>query len=133
MPLKRSTKPIKRTGQVKRKRTGRPRRVSVVRDQKYMDWLKTQRCVVCTTVFGLVFGRGWENHGRGIIDPAHTLNNGHRSKGPDSSCIPLCRHHHDEMDGRLSTLITTKGAFAAKYGLDLAAIAASHYAAFQSL
>src|SRR5690349_14876358 len=30
----------------------------------------------------------------GRIDPAHTENNGTSSKGPDSSCAPLCRRHH---------------------------------------
>ena len=65
-------------------------------------------------------------------DPAHTAKtNGRSSKGPDSSCIPLCRHHHDEMDGRLNTKIVTKEQFAAKYNLDLAAIAAEHYARFK--
>ena len=34
------------------------------------------------------------------------------------------------MDGRLSTKITTKAVFAAKYGLDLAKEAATHYAAY---
>jgi hypothetical protein len=60
-------------------------------------------------------------------DPAHTLNNGRSSKGPDSSCIPLCRYHHDEMDGRLSIRVTTKIQFAAKYGLNLAEESAAHY------
>lgn len=64
------------------------------------------------------------------IDPAHTLNNGFASKGPDSSCIPLCRYHHDEMDGRLSTRVTTKAQFAAKYRLDLAGESATHYALY---
>ena len=34
------------------------------------------------------------------------------------------------MDGRLSTAITTKAQFAAKYGLDLAKEAAAHYQVF---
>jgi hypothetical protein len=34
------------------------------------------------------------------------------------------------MDGRLSTAITTKSAFAAKYGLDLEHEAATHYSTY---
>lgn len=54
-------------------------------------------------------------------DPAHTVNNGTSSKGPDSSCAPLCRTHHREYDaGRL--------AFEHKYKIDMKAIAAQYYA-----
>lgn len=91
-----------------------------------MDWLSNEcGCVVCKSL-GKRFG-GWLER---IIDPAHTVGNGRSSKGPDSSCIPLCRHHHDEMDGRLSTTITTKAQFAAKYGLDIEKEAKDHYALF---
>ena len=31
-------------------------------------------------------------------DPAHTQGNGMSSKGPDSSCVPLCRKHHRDFD-----------------------------------
>lgn len=113
-PLPRSTKPPKK------RRSGKPRRVSVVRDKGYREWLTTQRCVAC-----VARPRGFPE--RIWVDPAHTLNNGRSSKGGDDSCIPLCRHHHDEMDGRLNTKIVTKAAFAEKYGLDLAAIASEHY------
>ena len=88
-----------------------------------MDWLKDQRCVAC-----FVTGAA---RSLNRIDPAHTVNNGRGSKGPDSSCIPLCLAHHDEMDGRLSTRVTTKAAFAEKYGLDLVKEAAAHYALYQ--
>lgn len=103
------------------------------RDQSYMDWLKERKCVVC-----LRLKINWWQHVPvldrayyAIIDPAHTVNNGRGCKGPDSSCIPLCRMHHDEMDGRLSKRITTKEAFAAKYDLDLAKEAAAHWAIYQ--
>lgn len=45
-------------------------------------------------------------------DPAHTENNGMGSKGPDSSCAPLCRIHHREYD-------SGRQAFEHKYGLDM--------------
>lgn len=67
---------------VRKRRPGPPRR-GPLRDQKYMDWLKTKRCAVCFQVG---------------CDPAHTVNNGMSSKGPDSSCVPLCRKHHEEYD-----------------------------------
>jgi hypothetical protein len=87
-----------------------------------MDWLKDQHCVACD----------WFIDNGLVVDPAHTVNNGGASKGPDSSCVPLCRRHHDEMDGRLNTKVVTKAQFAAKYKLDLAAIAAAHFARYQA-
>jgi len=59
-----------------------------------------------------------------IIDPAHTVNNGTGSKGPDSSCAPLCRNHHREYD-------SGRKAFESKYRINMQAIAASHWAAYQ--
>ncbi len=93
-----------------------------------MDWLKTQPCWGCIAAM--------HQTGCGSIamysEPAHTAKtNGRSSKGPDSSCIPLCHIHHAEMDGRLNTKIVTKEQFAAKYNLDLADIAAEHYARFK--
>ena len=66
----------------------------------------------------------------GRVFGCHTENNGGSSKGPDDKAIPLGERHHAEMDGRLSTAITTKAQFAAKYGLDLAKEAAAHYQVF---
>ena len=106
----------------------RRRRVSVLRDPGYMEWLKERPCVACMKRAVPVGPCSWWR--LATIDPAHTLNNGFSSKGPDSSCIPLCRYHHDEMDGRLSTATTTKEQFAAKYGLDLANESAAHYAMY---
>jgi hypothetical protein len=109
------------------------RRVGVLRDPEYLGWLRQWPCVACVkagaprpTETGL--SPLWPR--TAIVDPAHTINNGLASKGPDSSCIPLCRYHHDEMDGRLSIAITTKKQFAAKYGLDLAQESTAHYAQY---
>lgn len=113
---------MKRSVPPKKRRSGKPRRVSVVRDKKYREWLVSERCVACLNPP--------PDDG---CDPAHTVKtNGMRSKGGDDSCIPLCRTHHNEMDGRLLISVTTKAAFAEKYGLDLAAIAAEHYARYQN-
>ena len=61
-----------------------------------------------------------------IIDPAHTQNNGGSSKGPDSSCAPLCRAHHMEYDNG-------REAFEEKYGIDMAREAAIHWEIFTLL
>lgn len=53
-------------------------------------------------------------------DAAHTQNNGMSSKGPDSSCVPLCRKHHLEYD-------RGRKAFERKYGLDLQALAKQYF------
>lgn len=108
-PLKRSVVRIKA-------RRSKPRRVGVLRDQRYMDWLhEICRCLVCVPGVRL---QGWEFL---TIDPAHTENNGMRSKGADSSCVPLCRHHHREYDAG-------RAAFELKYGIDMKREAAAHYA-----
>ena len=53
------------------------------KNQKYLDWLKTQNCVVC---------------GRTPCDPAHQPSqwNGVSLKSPDTYCLPLCRECHDK-------------------------------------
>lgn len=119
-PIVRGTKPVKA-------KRAKPRKVSVVRDQSYMDWLKTQRCVICAySVGGIQFTAQITPS-----EPAHTgKTNGMRSKSADTTCIPLCSRHHSEMDGRLSTAITTKTAFAEKYQLDLGKEANTYYVAY---
>ena len=58
-----------------------------------------------------------------LSDPSHTVNNGMSSKGPDSSCVPLCRKHHREYDAG-------RKAFEAKYAVDMKALAAEHWKRF---
>lgn len=101
--------------------------MSVVRDRKYLDWLKVQPCVVT-----LLWGRPvvicanphlyWK---MSIIDPAHGPPAGVRMKGPDNEAIPLARVYHEEQ--------TEIGwpAFEVKYGINRDAIAAEHYARFK--
>ncbi len=101
---------------VKKRRTGKPRR-GPMRDAGYRRWLSNRICAVtilaeredCRDIFP--------------CDPAHTENNGMGSKGPDSSCVPLCRKHHREYDAG-------RKAFEKKYGLDMKAIAKEYYAAY---
>jgi len=63
------------------------------------------------------------NAGFPLSDPAHTANNGMRSKGPDSSCAPLCREHHQEYDAG-------RKAFEAKYQIGMRAVAAGNWNRF---
>lgn len=100
---------------VRRKRLGKPRR-GPMRDKGYRDWLKYEYCAI------------GEAHGSegctGVTDPAHTENNGMGSKGPDSSCGPLCRRHHREYDaGRV--------AFEKKYRVSMKLIAAQNWARYE--
>jgi hypothetical protein len=58
-------------------------------------------------------------------EAAHTQNNGMGSKGPDSSCAPLCRKHHREYD-------SGREAFEAKYGIDMKQLAADWHKEYLS-
>ena len=51
-------------------------------NRKYLDWLKSQPCVIC----GMV-----------PSDPAHQPSrwNGTGIKSPDTYCLPLCRRCHE--------------------------------------
>ena len=88
----------------------KPRR-GPMRDPKYRRWLREQLCAAPGDYF--------EDHSLSV-DPAHTQNNGMRSKDPDSSCAPLCRARHREYEAG-------RAAFEAKYGIDMRQIAAEHY------
>lgn len=116
-PITKSTKPPK-------KRRTKPRRVSVVRDKDFLDYLKTQACEACK-VLKMIYRDRLFGSGGICIDPAHGPVNGMGSKGGDDGAISLCRVHHDEQH----TL--TWPVFEAKYGIDRAAIAAEHYARFK--
>lgn len=104
--LKPQTKPIPR-------RRKKPRR-GPMRSPEYRAWIRSQSCVcwprfICTP---------WA-----VCEAAHTENNGMRSKGPDSSCAPLCPKHHREYD-------SGRKAFELKYRVDMKAEAAKHYAQY---
>jgi hypothetical protein len=100
---------LKRGGRLNPKRKT-PRKVSVERNRDYMNWLReTARCAIidCRTPH--------------FPDPAHTERNGMASKGADSSCVPLCRLHHEEQH------YIGAQRFEEKYGVNLRALAAEHY------
>lgn len=97
-----------------------------MRDAKYRRWLGKWLCSVFSgspndePYDGCDYWNG-ENK---LTDPAHTQNNGMSSKGPDSSCAPLCRKHHREYDAN-------REAFEEKYGIDMKAKAEESYARYQ--
>ena len=103
---------MKRSGRPKVRRAT-PRRVSVDRDPEYLAWLRERPCCIAQASKQVT-----------RTEAAHTANNGMRSKGPDSSCVPLCWEHHREQHR-----IGVKD-FEAKYGIDLANEAAAHHAAY---
>ncbi len=123
-PLPPRTKPIARGKRPRTKRPGPARRVSVLRDRKYLDWISGLMCVVCVLLDIRGIAIGFDPF-RQVIDPAHGPVNGMGSKGPDDGAIPLCRHHHDEQHE------IRWPAFEMKYSIDRAAIAAEHYARFK--
>lgn len=93
-----------------------------MRDAKYRRWCKRQHCSVCV-LLAAVDATKVDFYACRPVDPAHTENNGMRSKGPDSSCAPLCRKHHQEFD-------RGRAAFEKKYSVDMRKIAAEHYERF---
>ncbi len=86
-----------------------------MRDAGYREWLGDQFCKACPQWDQLTFS-----------DAAHTENNGMGSKGPDSSCVPLCRKHHREYDAG-------RKVFEKKYRLDMKAIAKEYYQAYKDM
>ena len=128
-PLKRSPLPA-RTSAPPRKRA-KPRKVLVLRDRGYLDWLHDRNCVACErtrrdlAVMGFTREAGYTLTPLStVVDPAHGPVNGGSSKGPDNEAIPLCRHHHIEQHQIGWNL------FEAKYGFSRAAEAKAHYAAY---
>src|SRR5258707_1007718 len=99
---------------VKRKRSGTRR--GPWRSRAFRVWISQHFCCVCTGNHGPCTG---ERVSFAVSQAAHTKRNGMSSKGPDSSCVPLCLHHHLVYDqGRKSFewfLETDLQALAAKY------------------
>lgn len=118
-PIGRSRLKAKRTP-VRKRRPGPPRR-GPMRDLAYRRWIRELICIV----YGP--GRLWENLNcvTAPTDAAHTENNGMSSKGPDSSCVPLCRVHHREYDAG-------REAFERKYNVNMRQIAARFYDRYQA-
>ena len=112
-----SAKPLKRRRQKPRK--------GPLRDPKFRAFVRIHPCAACR--YALCGCRGkCDGTGECVgvpVDAAHSQNNGMRSKGPDSSCAPLCRKHHREYD-------SGRTVFEMKYGVDMPVIAAKLYVAY---
>lgn len=91
-----------------------------MRDPKYRRWLTGLPCLISAILIRHIGEAGVYSTQLEPTDPAHTQNNGTSSKGPDSSCVPLCRIHHREYDAG-------RAAFEAKYGVDMKVLAAEYY------
>lgn len=113
------------------KRRAKPRR-GPMRDPKYRAYLRSQCCYVCWRLgrpsacgepdqeWREIEQRVTRKHQNFPTEPAHTKNNGTSSKGPDSSCAPLCMLHHEEYDAG-------RKRFEKKYGVNMREIAAQYY------
>ena len=98
------TGPITRTSPMKKRKTGRSRAAF---DRAYggadrADWMTRQPCVVCGALPSV---------------NAHVKTGGAGRKADAKWVVPACRSHHDEMHRGQRT-------FEAKYGVDLARLAA---------
>ncbi len=73
------------------------------RSPAYRRWISHLPCCLCTrNVIGMLRLAGFTDIVRS--DPAHTGKDGGMSmKSSDASVIPLCRMHHDMLDGRQKT------------------------------
>ncbi len=60
------------------------------RNRKYLDWLRTQRC--------LITGRYADESE--AVDPCHIGTAGRGVKSPDNECLPLIHWVHQEMHQR---------------------------------
>ena len=85
------------------------------RNKNYRLWCRRQRCAICVLV------KVFPNMRR--AEPAHTARNGMASKGPDSSCVPLCREHHRQYDA-------DRKEFEKFYEVDMRQLAKEHYEKF---
>ena len=70
----------------------------MTRDPEYMAWIREQSCCVRTVECS------------GSIQAHHTAHAYISTKGDDSSCIPLCHHHH--------MLAHQKSRFKERFGFD---------------
>jgi hypothetical protein len=124
-PLKRSTKPIKRSP-VRTRRTKPRRRAGACRP--YLDWLKEQPCGITGMLTGFLIegrvglvGRLLRVH----VDPAHVRTK--RLGGDLYNAISLARHLHEEQHQ------IGIPAFEAKYGVSMKELAIAQTEEFLTL
>ena len=69
-----------------------------IRDKKYIEWIRLLPCIVCQY--------------SAPSDPHHSETGGRGTKASDTTAIPLCHAHHNELH------CTGKKTFATKYAID---------------
>ena len=100
-----------------RKRVGAIKGIKPERNPRYLAWIRTLECIVCSW---------WRNapelyRRKGLwlqttpTEAAHTGPHGIGQKASDYTCIPLCKEHHTE--GRESYHKLGERKFRAKHGL----------------
>ena len=108
-----------------RARRKSPRRVAVLRDEKYKSYVRTWPCEVCFVTYLASGEQGEYRTQCGRTEAAHTEpTNGMGSKGPDSGCAPLGLKHHRELH------VLGLKRFERKYKIDLRKVAAELYARY---
>ena len=82
-----------------KKRKGGARKCKAWRSPEYMRWISQLPCCMCVPIVRFLATYG--DTGIRLSDPAHSGSDGGTSmKSSDSSCIPLCRMHHNQFDGQ---------------------------------
>lgn len=131
--LKRKT-PLRRTGGLKRVNKGRKARRDAEAFGEQAELCRSLPCVVCLPPGSSDYYQGFAaaqiecelSGGRGYgcqSDPHHIPTRG--AGGVDKDTVPLCRVHHDEWHS------TGEHTFAAKYDVDLRAVAAALHGELQ--
>ena len=117
---------------IRKKRPGPPRRgpheipAKEWRNPGYRAWCTKQQCAIPGCYSNQI---SWDG---GWAEPAHTEFGGMSQKGPDRSCVPLCRTCHDKYDGKSPLINTLYGhsEFEKFYGVDMKFLAAAHWARY---
>lgn len=98
------------------------------RNIRYRRWVANRACCIprCHT-------RISEASDLSRVDPAHTERGGQSQKGPDRSCVPLCRYHHNCYDGKIKIESGKVGqkAFEEYHEVDMKAMAAKYWRMFR--
>lgn len=116
-------KPLQRSGSLKRRgplRRRNPERLARRRAEQFgpqAELCRTLACVVCWRPHDSpVRSIAWFDRRRpNRSDPHHIVSRG--AGGTDRDCVPLCRHHHDEIH-RIG-----RDTFQERHGVDLRAVA----------
>jgi hypothetical protein len=93
-----------------------------MRSKPFREYVSRFPCCICSMYRGEVVIT--MPLGFAVSQAAHVVNNGASSKGPDSTCVPLCckgLNHHAEFD-------SGKKAFERKYGVNMREVAAMYFA-----